>query len=464
MQKTIAIAGGFGFVGKRLVQSLHQLSGYKIIGLSSRQNISPIKGMDKAISANLFSLKEATQALQGVDYAFYLVHSMLPQNHLTQGNFRDLDLIAADNFAKACKICGVKKIIYLGGIIPQNKELSTHLQSRLEVENTLASSGLPVVTLRAGLIIGYGGSSYEMMKRLVFRLPVMICPKWTFNLTQPIDLDDVVECLIFALEKSDSKTCAYDIGGRDALSYQQMMQRLAHDYGRKIKMLRFGFFSAKLSTLWVRLVTGAPKNLVKPLILSLKHSMLPRDFCFQNQMGQKPLGFLEAIKKAKKEAQTQEQMAVHAYQKRKTVRKKQTVQSVQRLILPKTKNAYWVSLEYARWLESFLAFMIKVKWKPQKRLLFYLVPFRIKLLELSFAPDRSPADRPLFYITGGILNRPNPKARLEFREVLDGQYLLAAIHDFKPKLPWFIYKFSQAPFHLWIMRRFGQHLKNKNLL
>ena len=129
----------------------------------------------------------------------YLVHSMLPSAHLTQGNFRDFDLICADNFGRAAARNGVRQIIYLGGIVPaaanRGHALSSHLASRLEVENTLAASGVPVTALRAALVVGRGGSSFDILVKLVTRLPAMICPAWTSTRTQPIALSDVVALL-----------------------------------------------------------------------------------------------------------------------------------------------------------------------------------------------------------------------------------------------------------------------------
>jgi uncharacterized protein YbjT (DUF2867 family) len=234
--------------------------------------------------------------LKNADVAVYLVHSMLPSARLTQGSFRDFDMILADNFQRAAKKANIKKIVYLSGIIPPDAILSEHLQSRLEVENILKSSGIPTSSLRAGLIIGPSGSSFEMMLRLVERLPVMICPYWTSTLSYPISVWDAVAIIKNRIENPDlSDHECLDICGPDPLSYEEMMLALSKKLNRKHFFFPIPFVSPSVSKLWVRLITGAPKDLVYPLVDSLKTHMIPisprpRELNFIN-----PMSFGEAI-------------------------------------------------------------------------------------------------------------------------------------------------------------------------
>jgi len=152
---------------------------------------------------------------------------MLPSAHLTQGVFQDFDLICADNFARAAARAGVRQIVYLGGLIPDDPALSVHLRSRLEVERTLAGRGVPVAALRAGVIIGPGGSSYRMFRTLVERVPVIACPPWSRNLTEPIALDDVLALLAYCLEHPASRSHSWDIGSGDVMRYRQLLERTA---------------------------------------------------------------------------------------------------------------------------------------------------------------------------------------------------------------------------------------------
>ena len=163
-RKTIVIAGATGFVGRALAPALAPTA--RVIGLS-RGARTPDSVYAEWRACDLFSLLDAEHALEGADVAFYLVHSMMPSAHLTQGHFRDLDLVCADNFARAAKSRGVRQIIYLGGLVPEGGALSPHLESRLEVERALGAYGVPVTSLRAGLVIGAGGSSFAMLQRAV---------------------------------------------------------------------------------------------------------------------------------------------------------------------------------------------------------------------------------------------------------------------------------------------------------
>src|SRR5690606_17786672 len=154
----------------------------------------------------------------------------------TQGDFSDHDLVAADNFARAASHAGVRQIVYLGGLVPEG-DLSAHLRSRLEVEHALAQHGVPVTALRAGMVVGPGGSSTDIMLRLVRRLPAMICPSWTTTLTQPIALSDCVELLTWCLGETRTFGESFDVGGPDVLTYRDMMQRAAAALGLKRPML-----------------------------------------------------------------------------------------------------------------------------------------------------------------------------------------------------------------------------------
>ena len=167
----VVIAGASGFVGQALAPALAE--DFHVIGLS-RSKRQPGGGFAEYRSCDLFSLKEAEAALEGAEYAVYLVHNMMPTTRLTQGSFADLDVVCADNFARAAAAAGVKQIVFLGGLLPKDGQLSEHLQSRREVEETLAAHVVPVTTLRAGLILGGSGSSFQVMARLVQRLPVMV--------------------------------------------------------------------------------------------------------------------------------------------------------------------------------------------------------------------------------------------------------------------------------------------------
>jgi len=212
----------------------------------------------------------------------------------------------------------------------------------------------------------------------------------------------------------------------------------------------------RLSRAWVSLVTGAPKALVAPLIESLGHDMVCRDRRLQDAAGMPGLPFREAARTTL--AAETAKGEPHAY--RRAPRVKLTgVRSVQRIPLPLEGDAEWAAHEYMRWLPRGAWWAgLRVEVDAARRATFSLLGTRRPLLELTFASDRSASDRQLFYVTGGLLAAPSARGRLEMRETPDREHLLTAIHDFAPRLPWFIYRWTQALVHRWVMNRFGAHL------
>ncbi len=466
-RQRIVVAGASGFIGSQLIEKL--LPNYDVVGLTRYQ-----KESTRHLSwrqCDLFSLLQAENALRGADYAFYLVHSMMPTSHLTQASFEDMDLILADNFARAAAREGIKQIVYLGGIIPNSEHLSRHLRSRQEVEETLASHGVPVTTLRASVIVGPRGSSFQMIEKLVRRLPIMLCPSWTNSLTQPIALDDAIDALSKVVGQGRYYHRAYDIGGADIVSYLELLRMTAQVMGKRRLILPVPFLSPKISYFWLSLVTGSPYELTSPLVESLKDSMVARNLELQQAIGQTPRRLQPAIQAAITQHETLS-LRAKARVKRKQYRQSvdnpeiKDVRSVQRLNLPPGKDAVWLAEKYTIWLPRYLRPFIRVRVDHTRKISFFIMGIAFPLLEMSYSENRSTPDRTLFYITGGLLAQQNTglRGRLEFREVLGGRYVLAAIHDFTPSLPWFIYNQTQARVHLWVMHAFQRYLKKMDVM
>lgn len=447
----IVVAGASGYIGKALIpRILEKFPSAEITALSRQQQQSDDPRV-KWKACDLFSLKSLEEAMPPhADLALYLVHSMGPTAQLDQGSFADYDLILADNFARTIRKMNIKQLIYLGGLIPQDSELSLHLQSRLEVEDTFRGYDLPTTVFRAGLILGETGSSSQILLKLVKRLPIMICPAWTQTLTSPTDLETTLHALVAA---SLNETCLnkiYDIAGCQPLTYIQMMRETAVRLGKKRYFFPVPFFTPTLSRLWVSVITNTPRDLVYPLIESLEHPMVARkSHLFSSEWSQRTY------------AKLLEGASVKIYSKKTLFRFRpggKTVRSVQRLPLPPGKNAQWIKDRYIRWLPQFLSPLINMKIEGST-FLFSLFGLRLKLLELNLSEERSDPDRQLFYIVRGLLVADENHGRLEFRVVLNRRFVLAAIHDYRPSLPWFVYKFTQAKFHLMVMHAFEREIR-----
>lgn len=446
--RKILVAGASGFIGRALIDRLLAETEVEIVALSraTRESHHPRLTWKKC---DLFSLKDIELAMEGCTAGYYLVHSMLPSASLSQGTFYDFDLIMADNFVRAAKKNGLEHVIYLGGMIPDLEELSWHLKSRLEVEETLRKSSFRTTVLRAGLIIGPQGSSFDILKKLTERLPVMICPAWTKTLSQPVALQDVTTVLVRALGDPQVQGGIYDLGGPEIVSYQELIARTASLLGKKTAVFTFNIIPLTLSRFWITLVTGVPKNLVYPLVISLKHELLAQT-----------LRRWPYSADLKTPLNTALQLAMGPSEKKFKgyIPREKDVRSIQRLVLPHGRSAEWVAEEYFRWLPSFFSTLIKVVVEGNRCTFFLFHPW-LRLLILEKSVERSSPDRQLLYIVGGVLSAKAERGRLEFREVLEGRYVMAAIHEFRPALPWFIYRWTQALIHLMVMRAFGEHLK-----
>ncbi|HBL18252.1 MAG TPA: NmrA family protein [Elusimicrobia bacterium] len=465
--KTVVIAGATGFVGIALAKRL--VGEFRVIGLTREDSQRLRREGIEWRYCDLFSLMQCERALEGADLACYLVHSMLPSARLTQGTFQDMDLIIADNFARAATRAGIRHIVYLGGLVPEAAELSSHLRSRLEVERALGSRGVPVTALRSGIVVGQGGSSYRMFKTLVERLPIIPCPRWADSLTQPVALPDVLDLVRYCLRHPSSRSRSCDIGSPDIMSYRELLRRTAAVLGLKRLFVRVPITGSTVCRYWLSWVTRSPMDLIVPLLESIRHPMVARDRGLQKEAGIPGLTFEEAVRRAVEEERGSipddpARPERSAQRRMARLKLRQDVRSVQRMRLPAGKNARWAAERFLRWLPQYFRFLFRAETAPGGHIRFVLGSAKLCLLELALAADRSGgSDRQVFYVVGGLLakaeSRKTRRARLEFRTVLGGQYLLAAIHDYRPSLPWRIYAATQATVHLRVMNSFARHLE-----
>ena len=451
-KKKIAIAGATGFIGRWFIDRYKEK--YDIIALS-RKNVLKNDSEVEWRVVDLFSISSSIDALKGVDYAIYLVHSMQPSTRLNQANFEDTDLLLADNFARAAQECKLKHIVYLGGILPKdNKNLSKHLKSRYEVEGVLGSRNTPLTTIRAGIIIGPGGSSFNIVKKLVKNLPIMACPKWTLSKNQPADLELALHSIDVVIGNENYFGKIIEIGGKEVVTYMDILKETAFEMNKKRWIFSIPFFSLGMSKLWVGLFSGSSTNFVSPLIESLKHEMTLNP---DNKLNiQKDISLNNSINNALTNEQLIPKNPVFKYFKKKP---ENTVRSVQRMENPSRKSAPWVASNYPKWLSSKFGKLIDAEENgPLLKFTF----LGLCLLQLEHIKNRSDENRQLFYITGGFLTKRNNMGWLEFRSILNGAYIITAIHEFVPRLPWFIYRFTQAKSHYYVMKKFENYISTMN--
>ena len=294
---SILVTGSTGFIGSRLISFL-SASGYTVKGLS-RKKLQDVKNV-KYVQADVFDLDQLKYAMKGIEVAFYLLHSMEgSKDHWKE--FASREKIQAQNFLEAATKAGVKRIIYLGGLVNGSLDLSPHMKSRKEVGEILASGSIPVTELRASLIIGAQGGSYAMLRYLVERLPVMVCPSWVKSLAQPIAVDDVIEYLAGCMMHSETSGKIYEIGGKDKMSYEQLMRVYAKYLNKNLFVIEIPFLTTRLSSYWVDLVTPVKASLARPLIDSLVHDTVVTDNSLTKIIPMRLKSVIDAIDIATKE-------------------------------------------------------------------------------------------------------------------------------------------------------------------
>jgi uncharacterized protein YbjT (DUF2867 family) len=310
----ILVTGASGFIGSRVVYrlSLSPLSSDNQEIICMTRNVESLEGRFnqdvKIVNADVTDYQQLVKAMSGVDVAFYLIHSMEGSSKEWK-KFAERDQVAAENFARAATECGVKRIIYLGGLSHgDDNELSEHLKSRKQVGEILKTSGAKVTIFRAAVILGQGGGSFQMLQYLVERLPMMVCPKWVLTKSQPISVDDVVTYLVKALNVEATEGRTFEIGGPDVLTYTDMMRRYAKMVNRSIKIIIIPFLTPRLSSYWVDLITPVKASLARPLIDSLKHEATVKDDSIKKMIPIQLKNFEEAIKSAKEEQMQREKI------------------------------------------------------------------------------------------------------------------------------------------------------------
>lgn len=456
MKPTVAIAGAGGYVGRWFIDRFKDR--YHIVALSRSDVAVPVDSEVEWRKVEMFSITSTSEALQGVDFALYLIHSMGATTRLNQGSFEDTDLLLADNFVRAAEINQLKQIIYLGGIIPEGKkeeDLSAHLRSRLEVEKTLGSRSVPMTAVRAGIIVGPGGSSFSMIQKLVQKLPIMVCPSWTGSKTQAISLQNTLDILQCCLGNPKAFGKIYEIGSPEVLTYKSMLQQTADVLGKKRFIFSVPFLSVGFSKLWVGYFGESPAKLVAPLIESLKHDML---VAAKYRFDLKEIAYY-SYSESVRHALAFENAIPRLPKFKKNERIQNTVRSIQRLPNTRHQSALWIANRYKVWLPTFFRFLIRAEENSRGDLGFFLAYGKKPMLQLTWIPDRSDIKRQLFYISGGWLVKRFDYGWLEFREVLGGKCVISAIHEFVPRLPWFVYILTQAKIHLWVMRSFRKYLE-----
>jgi uncharacterized protein YbjT (DUF2867 family) len=285
----VLVAGASGFVGRRLGPALAR-AGHDVVAMT--RNPAGYTGAGQPVYGDVQDRATLGGALAGCQAAYYLVHS------LSDPDYERKDAAAAVAFGHAAARAGLDRIIYLGGLGDDSDTLSRHLHSRRLVEKLLGSAGVPVTVIRAGIIVGHGGISWELTRQLVEHLPAMITPRWVTTRTQPIAVDDVVRYLLGVLALPQTAGRVFEIGGPEILQYISMLRRVAAIEGRPLPILPVPLLSPRLSSLWLTLVTDVDTATGRALVDSMTNEVIVRDQSIRGLIPFEPMSYDDAVRAA----------------------------------------------------------------------------------------------------------------------------------------------------------------------
>ena len=423
----ILLTGASGYIGSHLKDKLKD--NHEIIAISrNAQNKKNEKNVTWK-SADLFDLDAITEVMEGIDTAIYLGHSMKTSAKLTQANFEDMDALLADNVGRAAKKHGVKHIIFMSGIITNDSHLSLHLKCRLECEKILRYYGVPVSTLRAGLIIDSNGSSYPIFKRMIERLSAMILPNWAYNMIAPVCMDDVIDKLAMLVERSPKENEVFNITRPKVMNYQELFERTATIFDKRLSTLHLPTIPIRLSRCWIKEKMNGKEN----------------------------------VKKALKEKQDEQQI-ITTKQSKSNQNKRDEVKDVRamtRFRIPESYSIQDVTREYAEFINNITLHLVNGTINEHE-FNIQLPLIRKCILKMKRDNHDSINEMIVYKIVGGDLAmvKNSGNARFEFRRILDTNEGIAALQEYESTLPWGVYKFTQAIAHKFVMGVFKQHMNH----
>jgi nucleoside-diphosphate-sugar epimerase len=463
-RKKVLVAGAGGSIGSAVSRAL--ASEYEVIALVGSRERLPETESGLSLSwrsCEPFSRQDVETAVTGCDYIVYLVHTRVPTARMDQAECEDMDLLIADNVARAASRQGVKQIIYLGGLIPEGNVSSGLLEKRNEVIDALSFYGTPVTVLRAGLVVAPGSSTVRLLVNIATRLPIVLLPQWADKRKQPIALTDVIRAVQFCLGNETTNNREYDIGGPKVLTFREILLSAADVLQKKQTIFTVPFMPSRIYRWYLRFLDRqAHPALIRLAVEYLGHDSVVRSNPVQEFIEADALPPREVI-----EPYIRQWAQLPPNPRQPFVKKyidglhsKSSVRSIQRIVLPPGRNASWVAATYFQWLPRFSRKLVICEVDGAGNCRYYNRFPRLHLLTLSFQQERSSPDRRMYFVTEGLLAKGHAdlNPRFEFRDVLNGRFTIVALHDFKPVLPWHLYFLTQAFAHLFVMRNFQKYI------
>ena len=464
-RKSILVAGAGGAIGGAVCRELatdHDV--VALVGSRLRAGAAETHPAIEWRACEAFSRRDVEAAMAGCDYVVYLVHTRLATARLDQAACEDMDLLIADNVARAARRHGVRQIVYLGGWVPAGGNGDRLSGRRREVMEALSFYGTPVTTLRAGLVVAPGSSTLRLLASVATRLPFVLVPQWAMTRKQPIAVGDLIRGMRYCLGNETTYDRQFEVGGPVSLGFPDLLRNAAEVLRKTPVIVAVPFFPRRLYAWYLRLLDRrAHTDLVRRVVEILPHDVVVEDNPVQRHIARgatRPRETMEPLVGQLDGRLPANPRDAISERYRSVLRASREVRSIQRVALPPGRHAAWVADHYFDWLSRLVRpFLVCEVDAGGSCRVKARVP-RLLLLELTLKVADSTPDRRLYGITGGLLARGTGggRARLEFRDVLGGRNTIIAIHDFAPKLPWFFYRATQATIHLAVMRGFQRHM------
>jgi nucleoside-diphosphate-sugar epimerase len=463
-RKRLVIAGASGSIGTALCR--HLAEEYDIVAVTHLEERAKIPLPDLPVTwrhCDLFSRSEMAAALADADYGIYLVHARLPSARLDQAQFEDMELIIADNFARAAKLNGLKQLLCLRGLQPTGEVPPNVVRRRDEVVETLGAYGTPLSVIRAGLVVVPGSTLVNLIASQVLRGRLVLMPEWAMSQKQPVAIGDLLRAVSHCLGRPEEFAGSFDIGGPEILDWRQLLEAIADLLDRKPVFLTMKRLPPRVYQWWLR--RRSPRThpaTIRVLVRDLHFDSLAKDNPLQRFIDENAVDCRDAIRPYlsgdRKRLANPRSQILSVYEEQ--LREARSVRSIQRIDLPRDRNAKWMAETYFHWLERFIWPFVSCSSDNDGSYRVRIRGLGITLLRLSLQPDHSDPERRMYFITGGVLasGRRNVKGRMEFHDVLAGRYTIVAIHDFAPSLPWNFYQATQATAHGLVMRAFQRYM------
>lgn len=459
------MAGAGGAIGAAVCRDLAR--DHDVIALVGSALRAGVAAPDPAVewrACEAFSRRDVENAIRGCDHIVYLVHTRVATARLDQAACEDMDLLIADNVARAAQRQGVKQVVYLAGPLPGAADGSRLLARRNEVRDALGHYGTPVTTLRTGLIIAPGSNLLWLLARVATRLPLVLVPRWAMTRKRPIAVRDVIRAMRYCLVNDATLGQEFEIAGPVAIDFGELLRGMAEALRRTPRIVTVPVFPRRLYETYLRLLDRrAHPDLVHRAVEALRRDIDPGDNPVQRHIDDgavRPREIVECEFGRLDPGLPANPRDVSQVRYLAELHNRRDVRSIQRAALPQGRDAAWLADHYFDWLSRLIRPFMRCETDERAtRRIVSRLP-RLCLLELTLRQQDSSADRVVYDITGGWLARGQVGGwpRLEFRDVLGGRHTIIAIHDFAPQLPWLLYRATQATIHLGVMRAFQRHM------